>query len=279
VTTSARTAQAPTPATPRATVTWVGHATVRYDLPSGRVLTDPLLTSRVAHLRRRVPVPPAAVADVAVVLLSHAHMDHLHRASIDVIPASATLVVAKGLGGLVTTGKAGRSRAVVEIGRGETYRHGDVTIEAVHAEHRAGRGPHSRVSADPVGFVIAADGVRAYFPGDTALFPTMADLAPIDVATIPIWGWGSTLGTGHLDPAGAVEAIRRIAPKVVIPMHWGTYAPEDGRRGPPAWFRRPLAEFQERYTAAQLDTTLRVLEPGATLGLDDLVSTASGRRS
>lgn len=271
-----------------ARLTWVGHATVRYDFSSCRVLTDPLLTQRVAHLRRRVSVPAPAAAEVDLVLLSHAHMDHLHRPSLDLIPPSATFVVGRGLGRLVAGGRGGSGRRVVEIAKGESYRHGDVTIEAVHAEHRAGRGPHSRVSADPVGFVIAGDGVRAYFPGDTALFPTMADLTPIDVATIPIWGWGSTLGGGHLDPSGAVEAARRINPKVVIPMHWGTYAPEDGRRGPPPWFRNPLAEFEARWARAGLDSALRVLEPGESLLLDDEAparqratppSTASDRRS
>ena len=63
---------------------------------------------------------------------------------------------------------------------------GPVTVEVVRAAHKHGRGPHSRVSAEPVGFVVAGSGRRVYFPGDTDLFDEMADLGDIDVALLPI---------------------------------------------------------------------------------------------
>ena len=65
----------------------------------------------------------------------------------------------------------------------------------------------------------------------------MGELGEVDVGLIPIWGWGPTLGKGgHLDPRGAAEAVRRIAPKVAIPIHWGTYFPLHlGLRGVPAF--------------------------------------------
>ena len=63
-------------------VTWIGHATARLDMGGMRVLTDPLLTKRVAHLRRRRPLDAATFADIDLVLLSHLHMDHLHVPSL-----------------------------------------------------------------------------------------------------------------------------------------------------------------------------------------------------
>jgi len=57
-------------------VTWVGHATVELVVDGLRVLTDPIVTPRVAHLRRRVAPAPAMAPDV--VLISHLHLDHLH---------------------------------------------------------------------------------------------------------------------------------------------------------------------------------------------------------
>ena len=70
-----------------------------------------------------------------------------------------------------------------------------------------------------------------YFPGDTDLFPEMGSLAPVDAALLPIWGWGPTLGPGHLDPDGAVRATQLIEPRLVIPIHWGTYAPAGSAPG------------------------------------------------
>jgi L-ascorbate metabolism protein UlaG (beta-lactamase superfamily) len=234
---------------------------VRYDIDGTRLLTDPLLTKRVAHLRRRVPLPDDDLTDVDLVLISHAHMDHLHLRSLKRVNPAARIIVPQGLARVTRS----LGHDVVEISRGERFVHGPVVVEAVHAEHAHGRGPHSRTSADPVGYVIEGAGTRAYFPGDTALFDEMTQLERIDVATIPIWGWGPTLGGGHLDPLGAVEATARIAPHVVVPMHWGTYSPENGRRGAPSWFRSPLGQFERGLAERGLSEKLRVLEPGQSL--------------
>ena len=61
-------------------MTWLGHSTVLVDVDGVRILTDPLVTRRLAHLRRRVPM--LTVDPVDVVLISHVHMDHLHRPSL-----------------------------------------------------------------------------------------------------------------------------------------------------------------------------------------------------
>mgnify|MGYP003942199099 CR=1 FL=1 len=47
--------------------------------------------------------------------------------------------------------------------------------------------------------------------------------APLDLALLPVWGWGPRLGSGHLDPARAVDAVARLRPRVAIPMHWGSF--------------------------------------------------------
>ena len=49
---------------------------------------------------------------------------------------------------------------------------------------------------------------------------------PIDLALLPVWGWGPTLGRGlHMDPLRAAESLRRIRPRAAVPIHWGTYWP------------------------------------------------------
>ena len=83
-----------------------------------------------------------------------------------------------------------------------------------------------------------------YFPGDTDLFPQMAELEDIDIALFPIGGWGPTVGEGHLDPTRAVRATELVQPRLVVPIHWGTYSPVSLRRGAPGWLRDPLRRFE-----------------------------------
>lgn len=239
-------------------LTWIGHATNLIEYGGHRVLTDPIVTQRVAHLRRRRPVP--RIDPVDTVLVSHVHMDHLHVPSLRLVAAEAEVVVPSGARPLVARlGSAGVREVVV----GDRFdMAGGISVEVVHAEHLAGRGPHSRIRAEPVGYVVRAGGVAIYFAGDTDLFPQMSELGVIDIALIPIWGWGPTLGEKHLTPVSAAEATMRIAPRRVIPIHWGTYTPIRARRGSPPWLENPIAEFREQLGHAGLEDRLHVLYPG-----------------
>ena len=201
-------------------VTWIGHSTVLVDVDGYRVITDPLLTRRVAHLRRRRPLPSDDRAEVDLALLSHIHLDHLHLPSIRRLPPSAAFIVPRNAAPLLR--KAGFDD-VTEVVEGDVLEAGPLRIEVVHAEHKAGRGPHTRLTASPVGYIVDTDqtgehqGKRVYFPGDTDLFDGMGSFADVDLALLPIWGWGSTLGIGHLDPPRAAEAALLIDPGLVVP--------------------------------------------------------------
>ncbi len=246
------------------TVQWVGHASALVDVGGHRILTDPLLTRRVAHLRRRRPLPTPDVADVDTVVLSHAHLDHLHLTSLRRIRPGTRILTPVGTGRLLRN--AG-FRDVTEVRTGDRIEldGGAVSVEVVPAAHKHGRGPHSRVSAPPVGYIVSGEGRRVYFPGDTDLFDEMSDLHDIDIALLPIWGWGSSLGTGHLDPTRAAIATGLIRPGIVVPIHWGTYAPEDGRRQLPKWFDSPPEQFQTALTDAELSHHLHLLQPGESV--------------
>jgi L-ascorbate metabolism protein UlaG (beta-lactamase superfamily) len=245
-------------------VHWIGHATALIEVGGHRILTDPLLTRRVAHLRRRRELPTPDVADVDTVLLSHAHLDHLHLPSLRRVHPDTRVITPVGTGRLL---RAAGFTDVTEVRVGDTV-HLDglsVTAEVVPAAHKHGRGPHSRVSAPPVGYVVSGEGHRVYFPGDTDLFAGMAALEDIDVALLPIWGWGSSLGVGHLDPTRAATATELIQPGLVVPIHWGTYAPEDGRRHLPSWFETPPDLFATALADADLSSRLHLLQPGESV--------------
>jgi L-ascorbate metabolism protein UlaG (beta-lactamase superfamily) len=228
-----------------------------------RLLTDPLLRNRVAHLRRAVPVDASALRGVDAVLISHAHYDHLDLPSLERL-RKVPVVVPRGLGGLL---RKRRIESVMEVEEGETFSVGALRVSAVHAEHEGGRLPFG-VKADAIGYVVT--GTRSvYFAGDTDLFSAMGELGSIDVGLIPIWGWGPSLGRGaHLDPARAAEAIALIKPGVAVPIHWGTYFPLHlGLRGAPAFLELPLAEFLAAAAETAPGIELRALRPGETTDL------------
>ena len=241
-----------------ARIEYVGHATVLVDLDGVRLLTDPLLRNRVAHLRRTGPVSTRAQRGIDAVLVSHAHYDHLDLPSLEKLGKKLPVVVPRGLGGLL---RKRRFESILEVEVGETFSIGSLQIRAVHADHDGSRGPFG-ASADPVGYVISGS-KSVYFAGDTDLFDGMAELGPVDVALVPIWGWGPGLGGGHLDPKGAAEAVARIKPGLAIPIHWGTYYPIHlGLMRVPGFVDVPPLEFVAAMTETAPDVEVRVLQAG-----------------
>jgi L-ascorbate metabolism protein UlaG (beta-lactamase superfamily) len=248
--------------TPRASVGYIGHATVLVDLAGVKLLTDPLLRNRVAHLRRGVKIDATVLRGVDAVLISHIHYDHLDLPSLQRLGRELPVVAPRGAGGLIRR-KGGRT-SVLELREGEQAEIGAVTIRATHADHDTGRLPFG-ITAEPLGFLIEGDGRTVYFAGDTDLFEGMADLGPVDVALLPIWGWGPTMGPGHMDPVRAAQAAALLGARVAIPIHWGTYFPIHlGLRGAPAFLDTPPAIFEEALREYAPETELRVLRPGET---------------
>jgi L-ascorbate metabolism protein UlaG (beta-lactamase superfamily) len=240
-------------------ITWLGHATVLVEMDGVRVLTDPLLRDRVAHLRRHAPVP-AVPADLDAVLLSHLHRDHADRPSLRLLsPATPVLAPAAAARTVHRLGV----REVVGMRAGERVPVGTATVLAVPAEHDGRRSPlHPQAPA--LGFVVEQDGRRVYFAGDTDRFDAMSELGPLDAALVPIWGWGPSLGPGHLDPEGAAEVVALIGPRLVVPIHWATYLPFHYGAG-----HALLREPGERFTAAMRtrapDVRVALLSPGESV--------------
>ena len=246
---------------PDCAITWLGHACALIELDGARLVTDPVLTRRVAHLRRMVP-PPAIPAGVDAALVSHLHHDHLHRASLRRLDP-ARIVAPSAARGLLPERLR---RRLIGVAEGDEVGIEGVRVRAVHADHddRRSRG---RLRAPALGYVVCGSR-RVYFPGDTDIFPGMADLAepPLDVALLPVWGWGPSLGAGHLNPFTAAQALTLLRPRIAIPIHWGTYAhawATAGRR----YLRRPADDFARHAARLAPEVEVRVLAPGEAIHL------------
>ena len=241
-------------------ILWGGHATVRIVLGGEAVLTDPVLRRRVMHLQRVVPLVDGLDRQLTAVVISHLHHDHLDVASLRMLPADVPIVVPAGarpvLGRLA-------GRTVIELVPGESVDCGTLTIRATPAKHDGRRAGRRSVHAPALGYLIECDVRTVYFAGDTDLFAGMDELAPrIDCALLPVWGWGPTLGKGHLDPARAAEALGLIRPRIAIPIHWGTFRPRIGRPGARAFLRTPGPRFAEAAARIAPDVVVRVIAPG-----------------
>jgi L-ascorbate metabolism protein UlaG (beta-lactamase superfamily) len=245
-------------------VTYVGHATVLIELDGVRLLTDPVLRRHVGPLIRHGTAPArGARENIDAVLISHLHRDHADLGSLRRLGRGTRMLVPPGSRRLFA--RQGFT-AVEELGPGESARVGALTVAAVDAHHDGGRRRFAK-EAPAVGFLVDG-GRRVYFAGDTDFFAEMEGLGPrLDLALLPVWGWGPTLGEGHLDPAGAARAAAAISPRLAVPIHWGTLYPFGLRRFRGGPLRRPGEDFatQVRALAPQVET--RVLSPGESTSL------------
>ncbi len=247
-------------------VNYLGHATMMFRFGEMNILTDPVLSDRVLHLKRRnfsgrkwiqgQPKPD-------IILLSHLHLDHLHIPSLKRLPRDAPLIVPRGsarwLGHVLC-------RQLIELSPGDEYTLGDVTIHVTFAEH----GGNMPVIGLAQGYLLEGERI-VYFPGDTDVFPQMSELANknIDLALIPIWGWGPTLGAGHLNPKSAAEAVALLRPRHVIPIHWGSFRPIGPIWEMLSYLHTPGPKFNYYVKQMAPEAQIHFLESGETFVIPD----------
>lgn len=243
-------------------LTWLGHSTVVLDLDGARVLTDPLLRPHVGLLRRLAPQPdPGAWRHPDVVLLSHLHHDHAEVGSLRMLrgvplmsdPANVAWLRRRNLDPARPL-----SDDWTSVGPGVEVRQ----VPAVHG-HRPM--PHRPNAAN--GHVVRGPSGTVWIAGDTELYPEMEELpdlagGPIDVAVVPVWGWGPRLSGGHLTPEDAARAVAMTRARFAVPVHWGTLHPPFVTRFRRSWLEQPGERFARAVAEQCPGATAVVLDPG-----------------
>lgn len=208
-------------------VTWWGHSSASVELGATTVGTDPLLIDRLAHLVRHAPTPPPHAGDVDVVVISHLHGDHLNLASLLRVDPSVPLVVPRGAAAVMT--KLAR-RTIHEVVPGDRLEIAGVGISVLPAHHDGHRFPRSRAVGPALGFVLASGGHTVWYPGDTGEADHLRSIGPVDLALVPIGGWGPSLGDEHLGPEQAADVAASNQARWALPVHHGTFWPWGLRR-------------------------------------------------
>jgi L-ascorbate metabolism protein UlaG (beta-lactamase superfamily) len=214
-------------------VTWIGHATLLVQAGGVAVLTDPVFSSRIGGLVKRLAPPGVALEHLPpldAVVVSHNHRDHLDEPSVRALGPGTQFVVPMGLGEWFRT--RGLSR-VIELEWWQTTEIGSARITLVPAQHWSQRTISDMNETLWGGYVIEAGGTRFFFAGDTgypAAFAEVGRRMPgIDYALLPIGAYEPRwfMGPQHLSPEDAAQAFRDLGAHFLVPMHWATFALTD----------------------------------------------------
>jgi L-ascorbate metabolism protein UlaG (beta-lactamase superfamily) len=186
-------------------ITWLGHAAFKIEIANRTVLIDPWLDGNPTS-----PIKASEITKADVVYVTHDHHDHLGDAFNICRKTGATFAAVVDLAGYA---EENGIENIVGFNIGGTVEIKGVKLVMTQATHTASRGT-------PTGVIIEGEGKTVYHAGDTGLFSEMSfigELHKLDVALIPMGGYYT------MEAREAVEAVRLLKPRVVIPMHYKTF--------------------------------------------------------
>jgi len=251
------------------TASWLGHSTVLLNFYGLTILTDPVLGKRVGADTpmgtigaKRLVAPALKVKElppIDLVLLSHAHMDHLDPATLRALPGTPKVVTAHNTSDLLA---GTRLNFPEELAWGEkttvVTSHGDVCLQAFEVKHWGARWRLDKHRGYN-GYVISRGGKKLIFGGDTALtdsFKSLKSHGPYELAIMPIGAYQPWL-CSHCSPEQAVSMANDAGANYFLPVHFKTF--QFGREG--------TIEPLERLEAAIAPERLALRDVGQTFCL------------
>jgi L-ascorbate metabolism protein UlaG (beta-lactamase superfamily) len=216
------------------TAAWLGHATVLVNFYGVKILTDPVMFNRIGcdiagiTIGRKRLVASALLVDelpkIDLVLLSHAHMDHMDLPSLKALSKTANVITAARTSDLI---QHLRFASTKELKWGETTRlatpNGQLEVEAFEVNHSGARWSNDSHRGYN-GYLIRKDGRQILFGGDTAMTSTFKNLAgrKSDLGIMPIGSYGR-LGASHCTPEQSVAMANDANVQHFLPVHHSTF--------------------------------------------------------
>jgi L-ascorbate metabolism protein UlaG (beta-lactamase superfamily) len=228
------------------TVSWVGHATVLINFYGLNILTDPIFAERCGVSLgittagpKRFVAPALSLAELPrldLVLLSHAHMDHLDLPTINRVARGVPIITAKATTDLLADTKA---KQITELAWDETStlrtERGELQVEAFEVKHWGKRWPREKIQRGYNGYILRREGRTILFGGDTAdtpLFRKLRSRGPFDVALMPIGAYQPWIHA-HCTPEQAVNMANDAGARYVVPIHHQTFQLSEEPMGEP----------------------------------------------
>jgi L-ascorbate metabolism protein UlaG (beta-lactamase superfamily) len=256
------------------TAAWIGHATVLLNVFGTKIITDPVFSRRIGiNLLGLTTVGPSRLVEPALrfeelppldlILLSHAHMDHLDIPTLSKFNPNIPLVMAKNTIDVID--HLGWKNAV-EVDWGESVERGGVRIEGLRVKHFGWRYPwendRSRgnwAGRSFNGYLISKDDHHVVFGGDTAYQPHFKSLGErnivVDLAIMPIGAYDPWI-QNHCTPEEAMEMANHMNAKQILPIHWGTFIQSDEPTNEPIErFKKAMGEDSRHMALASIGET------------------------
>jgi L-ascorbate metabolism protein UlaG (beta-lactamase superfamily) len=250
------------------TAAWIGHSTVLINFFGVNILTDPVLFSRIGIRLRFLTVGPKRLTEPALtfpelppidlVLLSHAHFDHIDRRTLKLFPQSTALITAARTGDLL---RGTRFSQVTELDWEQSIR---LTLRSRSLEIRAFQPKHwgARLQYDVDrgynSYVISRNNRRIIYGSDTAItdaFAKLNDGTAHDLAIMGIGAYDPWIFT-HSTPEQALAMADAAGAKFIIPVHHQTFRLSvEPFREPIERFTRALANSPERIALREIGET------------------------
>ena len=239
-------------------ITWIGHASFLIQTPEHSVLIDPNWAKWLKVIKR-IKHPGIELRDlpaIDLVLVTHAHFDHLDRRTLRAIACDQPIAVPEHVGNLVHD--LGFNR-IHELRHWQSFEHGTLKVTLTPARHWGARILHDSHRGFG-GFLLEYAGRTIFHCGDTAYFDGFREIgarANIEIALLPIGAYEApTKRDVHMNPEEALQAFRELRAKTMIPMHFGTfrlsYEP----------LHEPPLRLLEKALELQLLDKIRVLNEG-----------------
>jgi L-ascorbate metabolism protein UlaG (beta-lactamase superfamily) len=216
-------------------VTWLGHSTLIVEIDGHRILTDPVFSRRASPSSlvgpSRFHPAPIAIEELPAldaVVLSHDHYDHLDENSIRALAQRGErFFVPLGVGAHLEKWGVPAGNITELDWWQESTLPGGLRLVATPAQHFSGRGLFDRNATLWASWAFIGPDHRAYFSGDTGMFPGFAEigdkLGPFDLTMLEVGAFDESWATVHLGPARALEAHAMLRGRMLLPVHWGTF--------------------------------------------------------